>query len=244
MALAAGSEPAQPEQAGTPVAVDLRAREFTQEASRSMMRNPAPTSTPPRAPAAKPTPKKASPVPTRKATPKATATKKPAPKPAPKPTPKPTPKVTAKKPALPVPVGGLNQTQMNHAATIVKVGQQMAMPRRAYIVAISTVLQESYLRNLANGYYPQSLDLANDGVGADHDSVGLFQQRPSAGWGTVGQCMTPAYAATRFYQGLSNVYGWQSLSVAEAAQAVQVSAFPDAYAKHEPLATLIVDALI
>jgi hypothetical protein len=239
MAFASGSEPVQLEPAGsTAVTVDLQARQFAQEASRSMMRAAVPAPAPSRTPAARPAPAKAPKrapkagrAPATKAAPKATVTKKV------------TPKVTPKRPALPVPVGGLNQAQMNHAATIVRAGRQMALPRRAYIVAIATVLQESYLRNLANGYYPESLDLANDGVGADHDSVGLFQQRPSAGWGTVLQCMTPAYAATKFYEGLNNVYGWQSMPVAQAAQAVQVSAFPDAYAKHEFLATLIVDAL-
>jgi hypothetical protein len=144
----------------------------------------------------------------------------------------------------PAPVGGLDQQQMNNAATIVKVGQQRDMPKRAYVIAIATALQESYLRNLANGNLPESLSLSNEGVGYDHDSVGLFQQRPSTGWGTVAECMTPSYAAGMFYERLALVFGWETMSLAAAAQAVQVSAFPDAYAKHEANATTVVQALL
>jgi hypothetical protein len=143
----------------------------------------------------------------------------------------------------PQPVGGLTQAQMRYAATIVRVGQQLQLPQRAYIVAIATALQESNLLNLANWGVLESLNLAHDGVGGDHDSVGLFQQRPSSGWGTVAELMDPATAAGRFYRALGNIAGWQNMSVAVAAQSVQVSAFPDAYGQHEALATLIAKAL-
>jgi hypothetical protein len=77
----------------------------------------------------------------------------------------------------------------------------------------------------------------------DHDSVGLFQQRPSQGWGTVAQLMDPVYAAGVFFDRLARVPGWASMSVSGAAQAVQRSAFPGAYQKHQPLAEQVVAAL-
>jgi hypothetical protein len=147
----------------------------------------------------------------------------------------------AKKPR---PVGGLTQAQMDYAAIIVRVGQKLQLPKEAYVVAIATSLQESKLLNLANWSVPESLNLEHDGVGGDHDSVGLFQQRPSSGWGTVEELMNPALSAQKFYQALAKVVGWQGLPVAAAAQAVQISAFPDAYAQHALLATQIVSALV
>jgi hypothetical protein len=185
------------------------------------------------APKASPTPFVATPAPTRQ------PTVAPAPKPPPEPEAEPAPE-----PVTPVaPVGGLSQQQMDHAATIVAMGQRAGLPEYAYVIAIATVLQETYLRNLANPKVPESLNFPHDGTGTDHDSVGLFQQRPSTGWGTVAQLMDPSYAATKFYQALVRVSGWEDLAVTVAAQAVQRSAFPDHYAKHEPLARQIVDAL-
>jgi hypothetical protein len=104
-------------------------------------------------------------------------------------------------------------------------------------------MQESELRNLASRVLPESFRYKNEGSGSDHDSVGLFQQRPSTGWGSVRNIMNPTYAATQFYKGLAQVRGWQGMTVASAAQAVQVSAYPYAYAKHEARARDIVDAL-
>src|SRR5439155_18638960 len=130
----------------------------------------------------------------------------------------------------PRPVAGLNQAQMNNASVVVSVGRKLGLPAQAHLVAISTTLQESQLRNLANPYVPDSLAFPNQGIGYDHDSVGLFQQRASQGWGTVAQLMDPATASTLFYSRLLTVAGWQTMSVATAAQAVQRSAFPDAYA--------------
>ncbi|MFG2043648.1 hypothetical protein [Dactylosporangium sp. NPDC048998] len=130
---------------------------------------------------------------------------------------------------------------MNNAVTIIQAGQQLNLPQRGFVVAIATALQESHLHNLANPNVPASLNLPNEGVGNDHDSVGLFQQRPN--WGTVAQLMDPAEAARRFYAALMQVSGWQQMSVTVAAQTVQVSAFPDAYAKWQTLAEQVVGAV-
>jgi hypothetical protein len=146
-------------------------------------------------------------------------------------------------PLKPKPVLGLSQAQTDNAYIIVEVGRQMRLPKRAYVVAVTTALQESYLRNLANPAVPASLKLPHDGTDQNYDSIGLFQQRPSMGWGTAAQLMDPAQAAARFYARLLKVGGWQGLSVAGAAQAVQRSAYPSAYAKHADFAQRIVDAL-
>jgi murein DD-endopeptidase MepM/ murein hydrolase activator NlpD len=129
-------------------------------------------------------------------------------------------------------IASLDADQMKNAAVIISVGQQMKVPPRGWVIAIATSLQESRLRNLG--------DL---GAKNDHDSLGLFQQRPSQGWGTPEQVKDPAYASRKFYEKLLDVKGWESLSLTRAAQAVQRSAFPGAYAKHEPLASLVVNTL-
>lgn len=127
-----------------------------------------------------------------------------------------------------VPGLSLPEQQIPNAKVIVATGVQMKIPDRGQIVALATALQESTLRNLPYG---------------DRDSVGLFQQRPSQGWGTRTQILTPAYASVRFYRALKSVSGWEQMPVTRAAQTVQKSAFPDAYAKHEPLATALHQAL-
>ena len=129
-------------------------------------------------------------------------------------------------------LASLGPDQMRNAAIIVRVGQQMQVPPRGWVIAIATSLQESRLRNLPN------LGRKND-----HDSIGLFQQRPSQGWGTVEQIMDPEYSSRKFYEHLLNVKNWESMALTDAAQAVQRSAFPDAYAKHERLASQVVNAL-
>ena len=129
-------------------------------------------------------------------------------------------------------INSLTSQQVHNAAIIIQVGQRLKVPPRGWVIAIATALQESRLYNLPNL-----------GANNDHDSLGLFQQRPSMGWGTPTQVMDPVYASTKFYQHLVKVPNWQSLPLTEAAQAVQRSAFPDAYAKHEPLATVVVDTL-
>jgi murein DD-endopeptidase MepM/ murein hydrolase activator NlpD len=126
---------------------------------------------------------------------------------------------------------GLTSEQTSNAAVIIATGQQMQVPPRGWVIAIATALQESNLINLDH-----------QGADNDHDSLGLFQQRPSMGWGSPEQIMDPAYASRAFYQRLLQVEGWEQLPLTEAAQQVQRSAFPDAYARHEPRATEIVDA--
>jgi hypothetical protein len=139
------------------------------------------------------------------------------------------------------PVAGLSQSQMDNAVAIVEAGRQMNLPRRAFVVAIATALQESNLRVLANPAVWGSTNHPNQGVGYDHDSIGLFQQRPN--WGSVDQLMDPQESARRFYAVLMKLPAWEQLSVTVAAQRVQQSAFPDAYAKHQGLAEQIVSAI-
>ena len=151
-------------------------------------------------------------------------------------------KAPVKKPPV-RPVAGLNQTQMNNAAAVVRATQKMRMPKRAAVIAVATAMQESQLYNLASDAIPESMRYPHQGTGADHDSVGLFQQRSSVGWGPVRALMRPEYAATQFLAALRNVPGWQRMQLTYAAQAVQYSAFPEAYAKHEGRATVVVNAL-
>lgn len=132
---------------------------------------------------------------------------------------------------------GFTDEQLANAATIVKVGQSRNVPTQGLVVALAASLQESTLRNLSYG---------------DRDSAGLFQMRPSTGWGTFEQVTNPVYAATAFFggpdvppanPGLLDVVGWQSLSVAEAAQAVERSAYPDAYSQRADEAAQLVERL-
>ncbi|MFJ7148602.1 heavy metal transporter [Streptomyces sp. NPDC100445] len=118
--------------------------------------------------------------------------------------------------------------QAVNAATIAAVGTGRGMPERAVTIALATALQESGLRNIGHG---------------DRDSLGLFQQRPSQGWGTERQIMDPAYAAGIFYAHLAKVPDYTGLPLTVAAQRVQRSGYPEAYAKHEPDAALLAAAL-
>ncbi|MGW6710485.1 hypothetical protein ACWGDE_37110 [Streptomyces sp. NPDC054956] len=118
--------------------------------------------------------------------------------------------------------------QASNAATIAAVGVSKGMPDRAVTIALATAMQESALRNLDHG---------------DRDSLGLFQQRPSQGWGTPAQIMDPVYSAGIFYDRLAEIKGYSRLPLTVAAQKVQLSAFPQAYAKHEPDATVLTTAL-
>ncbi len=122
----------------------------------------------------------------------------------------------------------LTVEQAENGATIAGVGARLGMPDHAVTVAIATALQESGLHNLSYG---------------DRDSIGLFQQRPSQGWGTVAQISDPVYAATAFYQRLRQQRNWTTLEVTDAAQLVQRSAAPQAYAQWEPQARAIAAAL-
>ncbi|MBA3489214.1 MAG: hypothetical protein H0T78_06645, partial [Longispora sp.] len=142
------------------------------------------------------------------------------------------------------PIGPWNIQQVANAATIIASGKARGIPARGWVIALATSMQESTLRNLANSDVPLSLALPHQGVGSDHDSVGLFQQRPlppdGAGtWGTVPELMTPSISAGKFYNAMVRVTNWQTRPVTEVAQIVQRSAFPDAYAKWEPQAAML-----
>ncbi|WP_409048466.1 M23 family metallopeptidase [Microbacterium sp. HA-8] len=150
----------------------------------------------------------------------------------------------------------LNKTQLTHAATIITIGGGIeGVGRPGVTIALMAALTESTLRMLANtGTYPESGDYPNDGNGSDHDSLGLFQMRPQSGWGTVAELMDPQYQARAFFggptgpnypspRGLLDIPGWQQMDPGEAAQAVEVSAFPDRYRNYEPVAEAILDAL-
>ncbi|WP_289018669.1 hypothetical protein [uncultured Ornithinimicrobium sp.] len=112
----------------------------------------------------------------------------------------------------------LTPEQTANAATIAAVSVGRGLPPRAATVALATAIQESKLRNLRYG---------------DADSQGLFQQRPSQGWGSVEEVTDPVHATGSFYDALVEVPGWETGVVTEMAQEVQRSAFPEAYADHE-----------
>jgi hypothetical protein len=121
-----------------------------------------------------------------------------------------------------------DSAQRQNATTIVQVGVVLGVPQRGEVIALATAMQESQLYNL--GYL---------GANNDHDSLGLFQQRPSMGWGTAAQVTDPVYAATAFYLALQQIPGWQSMALTVAAQSVQRSGFPNAYAAWEADATAL-----
>ncbi|MDG4824250.1 hypothetical protein O7635_20560 [Asanoa sp. WMMD1127] len=148
------------------------------------------------------------------------------------------------RPTQPKPVMGLSQTQMNNAMQIVKAAEKRGMGERGAVIAVATSMQESQLLNLASTAVPESYDYHHEGQGSDHDSVGLFQQRSTSGWGSVKNLMNPSYSAGAFLDALKQVPNWDDMPLTAAAQTVQVSAFPDAYAQHEYRATQVVEALM
>lgn len=123
----------------------------------------------------------------------------------------------------------LDADQMANAATITAVGVRRKMPERGIVVALATAFQESGLENLPNG---------------DRDSVGLFQQRPSQGWGTPDELQDPRTAAAKFYSSLKKVRDWKAMRVTDAAQKVQRSAYPEAYEKWADESAVLARALI
>nr|WP_307861889.1 hypothetical protein [Nocardioides sp. SYSU D00065] len=118
--------------------------------------------------------------------------------------------------------------QAENAALITAISVERGMPARAASIALATAFQESKLYNIDYG---------------DRDSVGLFQQRPSQGWGTVPQLTDPVYATHAFYDALAQVEGYEAMEITVAAQEVQRSAYPDAYADHEQDARALASAL-
>jgi len=130
-------------------------------------------------------------------------------------------------------VAGLSMTltaeQVANAATIAAVGRDRGLPERAVVIALATAQQESRLRNLDYG---------------DRDSLGLFQQRPSSGWGTEAEVQDPVYAANKFYDHLVEVPGWETGRLTDVAQNVQRSGFPEAYQQWSELAEKLAAAQI
>ena len=123
----------------------------------------------------------------------------------------------------------LDTTQIANAATIAAVGIRRAMPDQGIVIALATAMQESKLENLDGG---------------DRDSIGLFQQRPSQGWGTPENIADPRYSAGMFYTALNKVKGWQTMRVTEAAQRVQRSAYPEAYEQWATSAAVLAEAFV
>ena len=122
----------------------------------------------------------------------------------------------------------LSTEQGENAATIAAIGVRRGLPARAVSIALATAYQESKIRNLDYG---------------DRDSVGLFQQRPSQGWGTEEQIQDPYYSANKFYDELEKIDGYQDMRITEAAQRVQRSGFPEAYEDHAEDARTLASAL-
>ena len=150
----------------------------------------------------------------------------------------------------------LGRAELTHAVTIIETGSATdGVGRDGIIIALMAALTESRMRMLANtGVYPDSGDYPHDGNGSDNDSLGLFQMRPQAGWGTVAELMDPDYQAAAFYggpdgpnggspRGLLDIPGWEQMGKGEAAQSVEVSAFPERYDNYEPVADDILAAL-
>jgi hypothetical protein len=122
----------------------------------------------------------------------------------------------------------LGAEQWGNARTIADVAVRRGLPERAVVIALATAMQESTLRNLPYG---------------DRDSLGLFQQRPSQGWGTPAQVQDPVYAAGIFYDRLVQVPGWDTMRLTDAAQLVQRSGFPEAYQRWDGFAQSLAVAL-
>lgn len=118
--------------------------------------------------------------------------------------------------------------QMSNAATITAIALSRGLPARAATIALATAIQESKLRNIRYG---------------DRDSVGLFQQRPSQGWGTVEEILDPEYTTNKFYDALVKVKDWETDTITVVAQKVQRSAYPEAYADHEQEGRILASAL-
>lgn len=129
-------------------------------------------------------------------------------------------------------VDGWDSEQVEHATTITRVAEDMGMSHHAVVVALATVMQESNITN--HGHL---------GPDNDHDSLGLFQQRPSQGWGEPEEVTNPEYAATKFFEKLKTIDGWEAMEITDAAQAVQVSAHPTRYQRHAKKAKRLEKAL-
>jgi LysM repeat protein len=141
--------------------------------------------------------------------------------------------------AAPATAPGLDAEQSDNARLIIRIGRELGVSDRGIAIALGTAMQESWLRNLDWG---------------DRDSLGLFQQRPSSGWGTPEQILDRERATRVFYggagdpngtatRGLLDIPGWEGMAYADAAQAVQISAYPDRYAQWESVASVWLSVL-
>lgn len=122
----------------------------------------------------------------------------------------------------------LPREQLTNATTILAAARNLGLPVRAAAIGLMTAQQESGLLNLDHG---------------DRDSLGLFQQRPSQGWGTAAELLDPTYAATSFYTRLATIPGWASIPMATAAQLVQHSEDGSRYLRWADFGTAIADSL-
>ena len=122
----------------------------------------------------------------------------------------------------------IDNEQARWTSLMAAIAQRRGLPPRATTIAIATAFQESKIHNVDYG---------------DRDSLGLFQQRPSQGWGTPEQVLDPYYSIERFYDGLVKVRGYEGMTITNAAQRVQRSAFPGAYAQHEDYARALASSL-
>ncbi|HEX2145962.1 MAG TPA: hypothetical protein VHG10_15795 [Glycomyces sp.] len=139
-------------------------------------------------------------------------------------------------------VSDIDDEQEANAVTIIETGKELGIDREGWAVALATGMQEAKLYNAASTVVPESFEYTDsDFSGSDHDSVGVFQQRVSI-WGSVEELMDVPTSAGKFYNALEDVDGWENMPISEAAQSVQISAFPDAYAQWEGLAWDIIDA--
>jgi hypothetical protein len=123
---------------------------------------------------------------------------------------------------------GIDLEQARYASIIAATAVRRGLPARAASIALATAFQESKLRNVTHG---------------DRDSLGLFQQRPSQGWGTADQVMDPYYATNAFYDALQRIDGYETMRITEAAQRVQRSGYPEAYEEHAAGARALASAL-
>ncbi|SDS19895.1 hypothetical protein [Microlunatus soli] len=122
----------------------------------------------------------------------------------------------------------IDTEQAHYASIIAGVSVRRGLPARAASIALATAYQESNIRNLDHG---------------DRDSVGLFQQRPSQGWGSKKKLMDPYYATNRFYRALVKIDDWEHSDITEIAQQIQISGFPEAYRDHEADARVLASVL-
>ena len=122
----------------------------------------------------------------------------------------------------------LDTAQAENATLIAAVGVRRGLPARAVSIALATAYQESKIRNLEGG---------------DRDSIGIFQQRPSQGWGSVKEISNPIYSINAFYDVLAKVENYQSMRITDAAQKVQRSGYPEAYQDHAPDARALASVL-